>query len=99
MVEQTKGFNKGKLYAMKSMKRKKIEADFGFASQTATEFRVSEEVGDSPFLVKSHYTFATESHLHLVMGEYIKNCSHVWDRTATGCLGPERQRTEVCNYV
>ncbi|XP_021940160.1 probable serine/threonine-protein kinase DDB_G0277449 [Zootermopsis nevadensis] len=32
-----------------------------------TECRVSAEVGDSPFLVKSHYTFQTESDLHLVM--------------------------------
>ncbi|KDR07923.1 Ribosomal protein S6 kinase alpha-5 [Zootermopsis nevadensis] len=35
--------------------------------QTMTECRVSAEVGDSPFLVKSHYTFQTESDLHLVM--------------------------------
>ncbi|XP_021925312.1 ribosomal protein S6 kinase alpha-5-like [Zootermopsis nevadensis] len=32
-----------------------------------TECRVSAEVGDSPFLVKSHYTFQTDSDLHLVM--------------------------------
>jgi hypothetical protein len=99
LVEQIRGFNEGKLYAMKSMKMKKVTADRNSLWLTMMECRVLAEVGDSPFLVKSHYTFITQSHLHLVMGEYIKNCSHVWDRPATGCLVPESQRTEVCNYV
>ncbi|KDR15326.1 Ribosomal protein S6 kinase alpha-5, partial [Zootermopsis nevadensis] len=95
LVKQIRGLNVGKYYAMKIMEMNDITRSTVIIRHTQTECIVSAEVGDSPFLVKSHYTFVTKSHLHLVMGEYMKNCSHVRDRTATGCLGPEWQRTEM----
>jgi ribosomal protein S6 kinase alpha-5 len=37
---------------------------------TLTEHHVFEKILDAPFLVGFHYSFQTESKLHLVMGEY-----------------------------
>ncbi|XP_021934196.1 ribosomal protein S6 kinase alpha-5-like isoform X2 [Zootermopsis nevadensis] len=67
LVKKSTGFDKGRLYAMKTMKMEIITKDRKTYQHTMTECRVSAEVGDSPFLVKSHYTFQTDSDLHLVM--------------------------------
>jgi hypothetical protein len=53
-----------------------------------TERYVSAETGDVPFLVRLRYAFKTDSDLHLVMGEYIKNYAHGCKNTVTPCAGP-----------
>ncbi|XP_021927829.1 ribosomal protein S6 kinase alpha-5-like, partial [Zootermopsis nevadensis] len=67
LVKQIRGLNVGKYYAMKIMEMNDITRSTVIIRHTQTECIVSAEVGDSPFLVKSHYTFVTKSHLHLVM--------------------------------
>jgi serine/threonine protein kinase len=70
LVRKRGGVDDSKLYAMKvvikskKLKKKDIE-------RMKTERNVLEKAGRSPFLVRLHYAFQTDTHLHLVMGEYI----------------------------
>ncbi|KAJ8969138.1 hypothetical protein NQ317_018584 [Molorchus minor] len=60
LVRKRGGSDNGRLYAMKSKKKKTTE-------HTKTERQVLEAVRDNPFLVTLHYAFQTDAKLHLIL--------------------------------
>jgi ribosomal protein S6 kinase alpha-5 len=84
LVRKRGGVDDGKLYAMKvvikskTLKKKDIE-------RMKTERNVLEKAGRSPFLVRLHYAFQTDTDLHLVMGEYIKLYTLLENRCNSTC--------------
>lgn len=69
LVKKKDGFHKGKLFAMKVLKKATIVQKAKTTEHTMTERQVLEAVRRCPFLVTLHWAFQTESKLHLVMGE------------------------------
>ncbi|XP_028409650.1 ribosomal protein S6 kinase alpha-5-like isoform X2 [Dendronephthya gigantea] len=70
LVKKKDGFYKGKLFAMKVLKKATIVQKAKTTEHTMTERQVLESVRSCPFLVTLHWAFQTESKLHLVM-DYI----------------------------
>lgn len=70
LVRKRDGPDKGKLYAMKVLKKASVVQKPKTLEHTMTERRVLESVRKTPFVVSLHYAFQTETKLHLVMGEY-----------------------------
>lgn len=64
--------NKGKLFAMKVLKKATIVKKRKVMEHTLTERNVLEAIRDFPFLVTLHYAFQTETKLHLIMGVSIR---------------------------
>jgi hypothetical protein len=80
LAKKKAGTDAGKLYAIKNIKRRSLERrDIDHAW---TERRVFEKTRDTPFFVQLHYALQSNEHLHLVMGEYIKQ-----NITVTKCVG------------
>ena len=63
------GKDKGKLFAMKVLKKATIVRKRKVMEHTLTERSVLEAIRDFPFLVTLHYAFQTNAKLHLIMGE------------------------------
>ena len=68
LVKKKDGCYKGKLFAMKVLKKATIVQKAKTTEHTMTERQVLEAVRSCPFLVTLHWAFQTESKLHLVMG-------------------------------
>jgi ribosomal protein S6 kinase alpha-5 len=68
-VRKTGGVDNGRLYAMKVLKKSVKPKE---KERIIAERDILEKAGGCPFLVGLHYAFQTRTHLHLVMGEYIK---------------------------
>ena len=68
LVKKKDGFYRGKLFAMKVLKKATIVQKAKTTEHTMTERQVLEAVRSCPFLVTLHWAFQTESKLHLVMG-------------------------------
>ena len=64
------GKDKGKLFAMKVLKKATIVRKRKVMEHTLTERSVLEAIRDFPFLVTLHYAFQTNAKLHLIMGEW-----------------------------
>lgn len=64
------GKDKGKLFAMKVLKKATIVRKRKVMEHTLTERSVLEAIRDFPFLVTLHYAFQTNAKLHLIMGEF-----------------------------
>ena len=69
MVRKSQGQDRGKLYAMKVLKKASIVHKKKTTEHTRTERQVLEAVRQSPFLVSLHYAFQTDAKLHLILGE------------------------------
>ena len=69
LVKKKDGFHKGKLFAMKVLKKATIVQKAKTTEHTMTERQVLEAVRSCPFLVTLHWAFQTDSKLHLVMGK------------------------------
>ena len=69
LVKKNDGFYKGKLFAMKVLKKATIVQKAKTTEHTMTERQVLEAVRSCPFLVTLHWAFQTDSKLHLVMGK------------------------------
>ena len=63
------GENKGRLFAMKVLKKATVVRKRKVMEHTLTERNVLEAIRDFPFLVTLHYAFQTDAKLHLIMGE------------------------------
>lgn len=82
LVKKKDGFHKGKLFAMKVLKKATIVQKAKTTEHTMTERQVLEAVRRCPFLVTLHWAFQTESKLHLVM-DYISGgelFTHLYQR-------------------
>ncbi|KAL8572053.1 hypothetical protein ACOMHN_026679 [Nucella lapillus] len=67
LTRKTTGPDKGKLYALKQLKKASIVHKAKTTEHTITERQVLEAIRDSPFLVTLHYAFQTESKLNLIL--------------------------------
>jgi ribosomal protein S6 kinase alpha-5 len=84
LVRKIGGVDDGKLYAMKVIRKsKKLKKKD--IQRMKTERNVLEKAGCSRFLVRLHYAFQTDRHLHLVMGEYIKLYTLLENRCNSMC--------------
>lgn len=70
LVRKNGGFDHGKLFAMKVLKKGTILQKQKTTEYTLTERQVLERVRQSPFLVTLHYAFQTDAKLHLIL-EYV----------------------------
>lgn len=68
LVRKVSGGNRGKLFAMKVLKKATIVRKRKVMEHTLTERSVLEAIRDFPFLVTLHYAFQTDAKLHLIMG-------------------------------
>lgn len=68
LVRKVDGHDKGKLYAMKVLKKASVVAKQKTLEHTKTERQVLESIRQSPFLVSLHYAFQTATKLHLILG-------------------------------
>ncbi|XP_056630842.1 ribosomal protein S6 kinase alpha-5-like isoform X1 [Diorhabda sublineata] len=67
LVRKRGGFDDGRLYAMKVLKKATIVQKKKTTEHTKTERQVLEAVRDNPFLVTLHYAFQTDAKLHLIL--------------------------------
>ncbi|XP_064600008.1 LOW QUALITY PROTEIN: ribosomal protein S6 kinase alpha-5-like [Liolophura sinensis] len=67
LVRKIGGFDHGKLYAMKVLKKASIVQKTKTTEHTKTERQVLEAIRQSPFLVTLHYAFQTDAKLHLIL--------------------------------
>lgn len=69
LVRKVGGSDRGKLFAMKVLKKATIVRKKKVMEHTLTERSVLEAIRDFPFLVTLHYAFQTDTKLHLIMGK------------------------------
>ena len=84
LVRKRDGFDKGKLYAMKVLKKASIAQKAKTLEHTKTERQVLESIRShsSAFLVNMHYAFQTSNKLHLVL-DYVSGgelFTHLYQR-------------------
>lgn len=71
LVRKLRGNDRGKLYAMKVLKKASIVQKQKTLEHAKTERQVLEAIRQSPFLVTLHYAFQTDSKLHLILGKLL----------------------------
>jgi hypothetical protein len=74
-VKKNSGKDEGVQYAMKMVCYKDVTKLEAGIKQSAIERYVHERGCESPFLVGLNYALTTPTHMFLVVGEYINNCS------------------------
>lgn len=82
LVRKVSGFDCGKLYAMKVLKKASIVQKNKTTEHTKTERQVLEAIRQSPFLVTLHYAFQTDAKLHLIL-DYVNGgemFTHLFNR-------------------
>ncbi|XP_014771299.1 ribosomal protein S6 kinase alpha-5 [Octopus bimaculoides] len=82
LVRKVNGFDCGKLYAMKVLKKASIVQKNKTTEHTKTERQVLEAIRQSPFLVTLHYAFQTDAKLHLIL-DYVNGgemFTHLFNR-------------------
>ena len=82
LVRKLTGDNRGKIFAMKVLKKATIVQKRKTTEHTKTERQVLETIRQSPFLVSMHYAFQTPSKLHLVL-DYVNGgelFTHLYQR-------------------
>ncbi|XP_054711276.1 ribosomal protein S6 kinase alpha-5-like [Uloborus diversus] len=67
LVRKLRGNDRGKLYAMKVLKKASIVQKQKTLEHAKTERQVLEAIRQSPFLVTLHYAFQTDAKLHLIL--------------------------------
>ncbi|KFM65578.1 Ribosomal protein S6 kinase alpha-5, partial [Stegodyphus mimosarum] len=82
LVRKSRGHDRGKLYAMKVLKKASIVQKQKTLEHAKTERQVLEAIRQSPFLVTLHYAFQTDAKLHLVL-DYVSGgelFTHLYQR-------------------
>jgi len=82
LVRKLSGTDRGKLYAMKVLKKASIVQKTKTTEHTKTERQVLEAIRMSPFLVTLHYAFQTDAKLHLIL-DYVNGgelFTHLYQR-------------------
>ena len=78
MVRRKSGICKGKLFAMKVLKKSAVVAKAKTTEHTITERNVLEAVRRCPFIVTMHYAFQTDAKLHIIMGTYFVQYIYIY---------------------
>lgn len=82
LVRKLTGHDKGKLYAMKVLRKEVVAQKTKTLDHTRTERKVLESVRNEPFLVTMHYAFQTKTKLHLIL-DYVNGgelFTHLYQR-------------------
>lgn len=82
LVRKLTGHDKGKLYAMKVLRKEIVAQKAKTLDHTRTERKVLESIRNEPFLVTMHYAFQTKSKLHLIL-DYVNGgelFTHLYQR-------------------
>lgn len=82
LVRKLNGHDKGKLYAMKVLRKEVVAQKTKTLDHTRTERKVLESVRNEPFLVTMHYAFQTKTKLHLIL-DYVNGgelFTHLYQR-------------------
>lgn len=82
LVRKLTGHDKGKLYAMKVLRKEIVAQKTKTLDHTRTERKVLEAIRNVPFLVTMHYAFQTRTKLHLIL-DYINGgelFTHLYQR-------------------
>ncbi|GIY65281.1 ribosomal protein S6 kinase alpha-5 [Caerostris extrusa] len=98
LVRKIHGTDRGKLYAMKVLKKATIVSKPKTLEHAKTERQVLESIRQSPFLVTLHYAFQTESKLHLVL-DYISGgelFTHLYNRE---CFNEDEVRLYIAELI
>lgn len=73
LVRKNGGMDDGTLYAMKTLPVSRDEYENSKPKRYFAEQNVLERLTESPFVVRLHYVFQTQSSLYLTLGKFIKN--------------------------
>lgn len=82
LVRKLSGHDKGKLYAMKVLRKEIVAQKTKTLDHTRTERKVLEAIRNEPFLVTMHYAFQTKTKLHLIL-DYVNGgelFTHLYQR-------------------
>lgn len=82
LVRKVNGHDKGKLYAMKVLRKDVVALKTKTLEHTRTERKVLESIRNEPFLVTMHYAFQTKTKLFLVL-DYVNGgelFTHLYQR-------------------
>ncbi|KAK2190843.1 hypothetical protein NP493_66g02001 [Ridgeia piscesae] len=82
LVRKVAGLDRGKLYAMKVLKKATIIQKTKTTEHTRTERQVLEVIREAPFLITLHYAFQTDAKLHLIL-DYVNGgelFTHLYQR-------------------
>lgn len=82
LVRKLTGHDKGKLYAMKVLRKEIVAQKTKTLDHTRTERKVLESIRNEPFLVTMHYAFQTKTKLHLIL-DYVNGgelFTHLYQR-------------------
>lgn len=82
LVRKLNGHDKGKLYAMKVLRKEIVAQKTKTLDHTRTERKVLESIRNEPFLVTMHYAFQTKTKLHLIL-DYVNGgelFTHLYQR-------------------
>jgi len=82
LVRKLTGHDKGKLYAMKVLRKEIVAQKTKTLDHTKTERKVLESIRNEPFLVTMHYAFQTKTKLHLIL-DYVNGgelFTHLYQR-------------------
>lgn len=82
LVRKLTGHDKGKLYAMKVLRKEVVAQKTKTLDHTRTERKVLEAIRNEPFLVTMHYAFQTKTKLHLIL-DYVNGgelFTHLYQR-------------------
>jgi hypothetical protein len=82
LVRKLTGHDKGKLYAMKVLRKELVAQKTKTLERMRTERKVLESIRNEPFLVTMHYAFQTKSKLHLIL-DYVNGgelFTHLYQR-------------------
>lgn len=82
LVRKLRGHDKGKLYAMKVLRKDVVAQKTKTLDHTKTERKVLEAIRNEPFLVTMHYAFQTREKLHLIL-DYVNGgelFTHLYQR-------------------
>lgn len=82
LVRKLTGHDKGKLYAMKVLRKEIVAQKTKTLDHTRTERKVLESIRNEPFLATMHYAFQTQTKLHLIL-DYVNGgelFTHLYQR-------------------
>lgn len=82
LVRKLSGHDKGKLYAMKMLRKEIVAQKAKTLDHTRTERKVLESIRNEPFLVTMHYAFQSKTKLFLIL-DYVNGgelFTHLYQR-------------------
>ena len=98
LVRKSKGHGKGKLFAMKVLRKAYVESSAKMEEHTQAERNILEAIHEGPFLVHLHYAFQTNDKLHLIL-DYARGGELFTHHSNKGCFTEQEARFYVAELV